>query len=65
MFFSIYTHRYYANLWKHECLGIQWSGQYGRGKVNRSWPTHYDIDKKPTHGLENYIDLLQWMLINI
>ena len=32
------------------------------GKVNRSWPTHYDIDNKPTHGLENYMTYYSGMV---
>ena len=45
--FSVQAHRYHANLGKHGCLVAKWSGKMvgknGRGKVNQSRPTHYDI----------------------
>ena len=52
--FSVHAHRYNTNLGKTDVLG-----QNGRGKVNRSGPTHYDICMGLHYMPRDYIDLPQ------
>ena len=58
---SVHFHKHYAI-----CGNTGVLGQNGRGNVNRSRPTYYDIDMDLQYTMSRaYIDLLQWMLFNI